>query len=125
MKWKGKKVICGGAFNIIHDGHKFFLQEAKKLGDELIVMISHDRLNKKKIGKIAVLATERKKNVEALGIADRVIIGDSKDRMKIVRKEKPDIIAVGYDQAMPELLTIKGIKIVRIKKKELISIRNV
>ena len=106
----------GGAFNIIHEGHKFFLQEAKKLGEELIVMISHDSLNRKKIRGRAVPATERKKNVEALGIVNKVIIGDPKDRMKIVREEKPDIIVVGYDQAMPELLTIKGIKIVRIKK---------
>ncbi len=113
---KKVKIICGGGFNMIHRGHEFFLREAKKLGDELVVMISHDDLNKRKIGKKAVSALQRKKAVEKLGIANKVIIGDPKDRMKIVRKERPDVIALGYDQKMPELDSVKGINIVRLGK---------
>lgn len=113
---KKVKIICGGGFNRLHIGHEFFLKGARKLGDELVVMISHDNLNKKKLGKEAILASQRKKAVENLGIADKVLIGDPKDRMKIVREEKPDVIALGYDQKMPELENVKGIKIVRIGK---------
>ena len=117
MRAKKIKVICGVGFNRIHEGHKFFLREAKKLGDELIVMISHDNLNRRKNGKKAVPALRRKKVVEALGIADKVFVGDSKDRVKIIRKEMPDIIALGYDQSMPELKDMERIKITIIGKK--------
>jgi len=110
-----KIVICGGAFNKLHKGHEFFLKEAKRLG-KLIVMISHDSINEKKPGE-RIVASERKKAVENLGIADKVLIGDPKDRMKIVREEKAEIIVLGYDQKMPELENVRGIKIVRIGKR--------
>ena len=118
------KVICGGCFNKLHEGHKYFLKEAKKLG-YLIVMIASDEMNKRKHGNKAIKIDARKRGVEELKIADKILTG-KKDRMEIVLKEKPDIIALGYDQEMPELSKEslkaieekinKKIKIVRIGK---------
>ena len=35
-----RTVITGGCFNKIHDGHVFLLNEAKKLGDKLVVILA-------------------------------------------------------------------------------------
>jgi len=107
-----KKVMAGGCFNIIHPGHIYFLKESKKLGDELIVVLTHDKNNKK---PYTLPAKKRKKILESLNIADKVLIGDFKDKTKIVKKIKPNIIALGYDQKLPEGLT-SGFKYIRIKK---------
>lgn len=104
-----KKVIAGGCFNKIHKGHIYFLNKAKELG-YLIVVLTNDKNNKK---PYAVLAKERKKRLTALKIADKIVIGHANDFSRIVKREKPQIIALGYDQKLP-----KGIKIKtkRIKK---------
>ncbi|MBI2583213.1 MAG: adenylyltransferase/cytidyltransferase family protein [Candidatus Aenigmarchaeota archaeon] len=92
------KVLCGGKFNLIHKGHLFFLREAKKLG-ELVVVIANDSHNKKPYARPQ---GDRKKAVEELHIADKVIIGKPDSFVATVKEEKPQIIALGYDQILPE-----------------------
>lgn len=112
-----KKVLAGGCFNKIHKGHVFFLKSAKKLGEYLVVVVSNDKLNKKKYGKKSVPARIRKRNIEKLKIADKVVVGHRSNFVAVVKKEKPDIIALGYDQKLPvKKSLVKGIKIKRIKK---------
>lgn len=114
-----KKVLAGGSFNAIHPGHIYFLNEAKKLGDKLVVVLTHDKNNKK---PYAVLAEKRKKLLKSLGIADKILIGCAKDKTRIIKKIKPDIIALGYDQKLPEGL--KSFKFARINKLGNYSTRN-
>ena len=118
-----KKVLAGGVFGVIHPGHEFFLKKAKAFGDFLVVVVASDKTTciTKKYPVIG--AETRKRNLEALGIADRVVIGDDADFMKVVRQEKPDVIVLGYDQKMSEkelekLLQKNGIEceIARIKE---------
>ncbi len=106
-----KKILVGGCFNSIHPGHIYFLQEAKKLASELIVVLTNDKNNKK---PYAISVKERKKLLKFLNIADKILIGDPKDKTKVVKKIKPDIIALGYDQKIPEGL--ENFKYIRIKK---------
>jgi len=106
-----KKILAGGCFNSIHPGHIYFLKEAKKIGDKLIVILTNDKNNKK---PYAVPAKERKRMLESLNLADKVLIGSPKDKTKIVKKIKPDIIVLGYDQEMPDGL--ESFEHVRIKK---------
>jgi FAD synthetase len=119
-----KKVLAGGVFNVVHPGHGFFLKKAKALGDVLVVVIANDK-TAERTKKYKITGQEtRKRNVEALGIADKVVIGDERDFLKVVREEKPDAIALGYDQKTDEgklaaLLKEEGMKceIVRIREK--------
>jgi FAD synthetase len=106
-----KKVLVGGSFNAIHPGHVYFLKEAKKLGDELVVVLTHDKNNKK---PYAISARGRKKLLKFLNIADKILVGDFRDKTKVIKKIRPDIIALGYDQKLPEGLV--GFKVARIKK---------
>ncbi|RLJ10315.1 MAG: hypothetical protein DRP15_00330 [Candidatus Aenigmatarchaeota archaeon] len=101
----GKKVLVGGTFNIIHPGHIYFLRKSKSFGKRLVVVVSNDETAKKK-GKLIFPAKERKKLLESLRFVDKVIIGDKKDFFKVIEKERPDIIALGYDQEI-DLSTLK------------------
>jgi FAD synthetase len=114
---KQKIVLTGGKFNKIHPGHVWLLKRAKKLG-YLIVVLAHDSHNKK---PYAVPANRRKKMVQTLKIADKVVVGDRKRFAKVVERFHPDIIILGYDQKFPdsesELITRKmKIRILRFRK---------
>ena len=86
----------------------------------MIVVIAHETHNKK---PRPVKAEIRQRNVEKLGIADRVIVGHPDSFVKTVLEEKPDIIALGHDQKMPDDVTkdvLRKMKttVVRIKRFE-------
>jgi FAD synthetase len=111
-----KRVLAGGVFNIIHPGHILFLKKAKSLGDHLIVVVANDRTVLRSKPLIRPQG-ERKRALEALGIADQVVIGDGRDFLKVVRRERPDIVALGYDQEFDEgKLKSLGCTLVRIEK---------
>jgi len=112
-----KIILTGGKFNKIHPGHIWLLKKAKKLG-YLIVVLAHDSHNRR---SYAMPASKRKKVVDALGIADKVVIGDKKRFVKVVQKFRPDVIVLGHDQKMPdketeEYVKEKKIKVVKFRK---------
>jgi|SRR3989344_1162825 len=95
-----KKVMAFGTFDLLHPGHLHYLAEARKLGDSLVVVITTDGNVKKSKGKAPVNdGQQRKELVENLKMVDEAIVGDDKDYYKVVAKIRPDVIALGYDQA--------------------------
>jgi len=92
-------VITFGTFDYIHAGHEHYLKQAKAKGDELIVVIARDKTVKQIKGKYP-LNKERKrvKQIKNLLIANKVILGSHKDKHKVLKKYRPNIIALGYDQ---------------------------
>ena len=99
MTEKKTKVMVFGTFDIIHKGHIHMLKEAKEYGDILVVVLARNQTIKR-IKRRDPLNNEmiRKLNIEKLNIADKVLFGDLKNRYKRIQEEKPDIIALGYDQ---------------------------
>lgn len=94
-----KKVMVFGTFDIFHAGHEVFLKQAKKLGDYLIVVVSRDNTVKKvKGGYPENKEKKRLNNVKKCQYADKAVLGYEDDKYKIIRKFRPDIIALGYDQ---------------------------
>jgi len=115
-----KKVLVGGVFSIIHPGHIYFLKRAKKFGDYLIVVIANDKNVLRQKGYVISNQNERKEIVSSLSVVDKVVIGDENDYFKIVEKEKPDVIVLGYDQKIDKNVMKKRkirCKIVRIRDK--------
>jgi len=119
-----KKVMCFGTFDILHPGHKFFLSEAKKLGDYLVVVVARDKTVAEVKKRLPLHnENERLKQLQQLGIADKVVLGGSgRDRLAVVGSERPDIICLGYDQQsftnkLEEQLRQRGleVKIVRMR----------
>ncbi|OFV67411.1 MAG: FAD synthase [Candidatus Syntrophoarchaeum caldarius] len=91
------KVLATGTFDILHPGHLLYLSEAKKLGDELYVIVARD-VNVLHKPKPILPEEQRLEMVRSLRIVDHAVLGDREDKWKPVREIKPDIIAIGYDQ---------------------------
>lgn len=97
------RVFAAGVFDFFHDGHRFFLQSAKNLGDELFVVVARDENVFLKKGFFPHFSEKsRAAKIRRSQIADRVFLGDKKDFFKSVEKIRPDILALGYDQKLPK-----------------------
>ncbi|MCK4475719.1 MAG: FAD synthase [Methanophagales archaeon] len=117
------RVLATGTFEILHPGHLLYLEEAKKLGDELFVIVARD-VNVKKRKRTPIIPEEQRlKMVSALKVVDKAMLGSEKDMYEPLYSIKPDIIAIGYDQDFDEgelerELRKRGFnsKVIRIKK---------
>ena len=111
---KIKTVLTGGVFDILHAGHVYTLNEAKKQGDVLVVAVARDeQLRRMKMREPVHSEDYRKVMVDFLKPVDIALVG-FKDPKKMLELVKPDIIVYGYDQ--PVFLKPKGVKIVKLKK---------
>ena len=91
--------ILFGTFDILHPGHLNLFAQARKKSDYLIVVIARDNTVfkiKKKYSKNSEKV--RQKNVASYGVADKVILGSLTDKFASIKKYRPDIIFLGYDQ---------------------------
>jgi FAD synthetase len=102
MKKVKRKVLVFGTFDPLHRGHEYFLGQAKKLGDELLVVVARDSYIRKVKNREPNLTEEtRKLEVEKLRFADTVILGKEwpvADRYGLLRELNFDILVLGYDQ---------------------------
>lgn len=99
-----KVVLVGGVFDIIHPGHIHTLKAAKALGDVLVVVVARTStaLKIKKDRRIYHNERLRKELVSSLNLVDLAIIGKEGTLYDTVEYVKPNIIALGYDQAHSE-----------------------
>lgn len=106
MERKKKKIMVAvsGGFDPLHIGHVRMFEEAKKLGDELVVILNNDNWLRKKKGRAFMPEVERKEIIEALRCVDRVVLtghGPNPDDMSVcaeLHALKPDIFANGGDR---------------------------
>jgi FAD synthetase len=106
-----KVVLASGVFDLLHLGHVRFLEEAKKAGGknaELIVIIARDSTVEKNKGRKPIMSeNQRRALVESLKVVDEAVLGfENFDLGDVIERVKPDVIALGYDQADME----KGVK---------------
>ena len=96
------RVMASGVFDLLHSGHLHFLEEAKKLGDKLMVVVATDNTVRQRKHEPITGQDMRLKMVAALRPVDKAILGREGDMYEIVEELKPDIIALGFDQAHDE-----------------------
>ncbi len=92
------RVMATGVFDLLHPGHLYFLTEARKLGDELVVVVARDQTARRLKREPYVPEQLRREMVEALKPVDRAVLGSTTDIYATVTDLRPDIIALGYDQ---------------------------
>jgi FAD synthetase len=92
------RVMATGVFDLLHPGHLKFLSEAKRLGDELIVVVARDSTAKRFKHTPITPEASRVEMVGALKSVDRAILGNEGDIYEILTDLRPDVIALGFDQ---------------------------
>lgn len=104
MKDKKKTVLVFGTFDGLHEGHRFLLREARKLGDCLIASVATDEVVREIKKRLPTYHLhDRLKMLTEGGLVDEALAGDAKlGNWSAVKKWKPDIVAVGYDQTKLE-----------------------
>jgi len=97
-------VAVSGGFDPIHIGHVRLLQEARALGDKLVVILNNDSWVRQKKGYVFMNENERKAVLEAVRWVDEVIIshhpvnGQDMSVCAELEQLKPDIFANGGDR---------------------------
>lgn len=88
-----------GTFDIFHEGHRSLLRQARKHGDFLRVVVARNIKVLEAKGRLPRYSErERVETVKRSGLADEVVLGSLSDRYEVVRKFKPDVVCLGYDQ---------------------------
>lgn len=113
-------MVATGTFDILHPGHVLYLCDARKLGDELWVIVSREKTIKHK-RKPLIPEDQRLFMVQSLKCVDHAILGSETDMFEPIRQIKPDIIVIGFNQhwnenELKKELSERGIdaKVVRI-----------
>lgn len=115
------RVMASGVFDIIHTGHIHYLEQAKSMGDELVVVVACDNTVRKRKHEPVTPENMRVRIIGALKPVDRAVLGKDGNIFDTVREIEPDIIVLGYDQTFKEEELTKrleengfsGIKVVR------------
>ncbi len=96
------RVMATGVFDLLHPGHVYFLNEAKKLGDELVVVVARDQTARRLKHEPYVPEHLRREMVEGLKPVDKAVLGSATDIYSTVVDLKPQVIALGYNQIWNE-----------------------
>lgn len=100
LKDEGKKIVfTNGCFDIIHSGHIYYLSEAKKLGDILIIGLNSDDSVRRLKGSERPINTEtdRALVLDSLKFVDYVTIFDEDTPYDLINLLKPDFLVKGGD----------------------------
>lgn len=96
------RVMTTGVFDILHPGHIHMLEEAKDLGDELVVVIARDESVEKEKHAPITPEDHRRHMVQSLKPVDQAVLGHRGDYYQIVEELRPDVFALGFDQKYDE-----------------------
>jgi len=103
----GRRVVfTNGCFDLLHRGHVRYLEQARALGDLLIVAVNSDASVRrlKGAGRPLVPATERAEVLAALASVDLVLIFDDLDPGRVIRAVQPDVLVKGGDWPVDQIV---------------------
>ncbi|MGQ9687560.1 MAG: D-glycero-beta-D-manno-heptose 1-phosphate adenylyltransferase [Desulfobaccales bacterium] len=108
LQAQGRKVVfTNGCFDLLHPGHVTYLEEARSLGDALVVGVNTDasvrRLGKGG-GRPVNPEDDRARVLAALAAVDRVVLFEEDTPLEIIRDLGPDILVKGGDYGLEEIV---------------------
>ncbi len=133
LQQQGKKIVfTNGCFDILHAGHVDIFQQARNLGDALVVAVNSDISIKKIKGekRPVVPQAQRMQVLAALEAIDYVVIFEEENPLKIIKELQPDILVKGGDWPTEaivgrEIVEKKGGKVISVPLMEGISTTNI
>lgn len=114
-------VFTNGCFDIIHAGHVQYLQQAKQLGDVLVVGLNSDASVRRLKGNSRPINSEENRALvlAALQSVDYVIIFDEGTPHELIEAVQPDVLVKGGDWREADIV---GAEIVKAKGGRVISL---
>ncbi len=100
LKREGKRIVfTNGCFDILHIGHVNYLEQAKALGDTLILALNSDASVRSIKGspRPIVPQEERAYILASLEVVDYVIIFDEDTPLTLIEDIEPDVLVKGGD----------------------------
>ena len=122
LRAAGKTVVfTNGVFDLLHVGHLRYLQQARALGDALIVGVNSDRSvrTNKGQGRPITPEAERAEILSALACVDGVVVFDEDTPHDIITALQPDVLVKGADWAADaivgrDVVEARGGRVVRV-----------
>jgi rfaE bifunctional protein nucleotidyltransferase chain/domain len=118
----GRRIVfTNGVFDLLHAGHVRYLQQARSLGDVLIVGLNSDRSVRvnKGPGRPITPENERAEILEALAPVDAVVVFDEETPYDLIKAVQPDVLVKGADWAEDavigrDIVEHRGGRVVRV-----------
>jgi rfaE bifunctional protein nucleotidyltransferase chain/domain len=103
---RGRRVVfTNGCFDLIHVGHVRYLEQARRLGDLLVVAVNTDRSVRRIKGppRPVVPQAQRAEVVAALGCVDYVVLFSTPTPQPLIARVRPDILVKGADWSVDQI----------------------
>lgn len=130
-RWRsaGERIVfTNGVFDLLHRGHAEYLEEARSLGDRLVVGVNSDASVSRLKGpsRPIVPEAERAELVGALGCVDLTVVFDDDTPLALIETVQPDVLVKGADWAAAEIVgrefvEARGGRVVRVPVREGLS----
>jgi rfaE bifunctional protein nucleotidyltransferase chain/domain len=127
-RWRaggGTIVFTNGVFDLVHRGHVEYLEEARRLGDRLVVGLNSDASVRRLKGprRPIVPADERIELLESLEPVDLVVPFDDDTPAALIAAVAPDVLVKGADWAAEDIVgrdvvEARGGRVARITLRE-------
>jgi rfaE bifunctional protein nucleotidyltransferase chain/domain len=122
LREQGRRIVfTNGVFDILHPGHVRYLQQARALGDVLIVGLNGDASVRRNKGPQRPINSEdeRAEILEALECVEAVVVFDEDTPFRIINAIQPDVLVKGADWAEDaivgrETVEARGGRVVRV-----------
>ena len=123
LRAEGRTIVfTNGVFDLLHPGHVRYLQQARRLGDALIVGVNSDRSVRanKGAGRPITSEQERAEVLGALACVDGVVIFDEDTPHAVIAALQPDVLVKGADWGPDsivgrDVVEARGGRVVRVE----------
>lgn len=103
----GRKIVfTNGCFDLLHVGHVRYLQEARRLGDVLVVGVNSDASTKRLKGPTRPIQNEndRAEILAALACVDVTVVFEDDTPADLIKRVRPDILVKGGDWKIDQIV---------------------
>ncbi len=99
-------VFTNGVYDLLHRGHVEYLEEARALGDRLVVGVNSDASVRRLKGPTRPIVGEsdRVALLRALACVDLVVLFDDDTPLRLIEALQPDVLAKGADYALADIV---------------------
>jgi rfaE bifunctional protein nucleotidyltransferase chain/domain len=103
---KARVVFTNGVFDLLHRGHAEYLEDARALGDRLVVGVNTDASVRRLKGPSRPIVGEQDRAalVRALACVDLVVLFDDDTPQRLIEAVKPDVLVKGADYAPADIV---------------------